>query len=584
MELIDFRVLHEGATSTVYQAFDQQFGRHVALRVVPHWPGNVAEDLTRIRRIVGRLSQRTQISLIFDAAPMPDGGAYIVSELPEGGTVGQYIAARARVDNDRVTTIAWNLGQAIASAHAEGIVHGALSPEELHFDGDGHLKIADFGVGSILQAGNAHNEHAAPELLVGDEATPAADVYALGSILYTLLEGRSPYRRTRRDLPRTVNNRKQEGQQPPRPLHGTPALIDLIMSCIDLRPEARPTAFSILQDLKPLLVSPTIDIAGRRQALVDGPVVGIPYFDDQARSADRAAAAQVIKDLQTSSVRQVSQAKLDRQRRNKRRLGVAGVAAAVLLIAGIGVLVSGGKERVVTGDNGDGSTTTSLRASLGPALSPTTGPAVTTTQVSTSTSSSTSTTVPFVFGPTTTVAFVFGPTTTVKPSLQPGLRTTSTTTTAPTRLLPPTTDRVGSTTPAPATTIPAPAAVIPVAITTTTTTTQPAPPPPTLPPAPVVVAPHVGPIGATVLSNGNASFTAPQADRCAESLWQVSGPVSFSQQNGWNSPPGGCWTASHQFDTAWGSYPTLTSGAYTVRLTLRSDGVTASNSTSFVVP
>jgi len=118
-------------------------------------------------------------------------------------------------------TIARSVIDALATAHALGITHGALHPRSVLVDGEGVVRVTDFAVGYAAMAAAAGGSEAvelrglggylAPELVLGDEPSPAADVYAIGALLFALLSGTTP--------PGTVN--------------ATPALERLVQRALD---------------------------------------------------------------------------------------------------------------------------------------------------------------------------------------------------------------------------------------------------------------------------------------------------------------------------------------------------------------
>lgn len=137
-----------------------------------------------------------------------DGKSLVV--VTEGTTGAITLAAvleRARARGGKVpgriaTAIARSIVDGVATAHGAGIVHGALHPRSVLLDREGNVRVTDFAVGNAAMSAAAAGSDAmslkglagylAPELALGDEPSPASDVYAVGSILFTMLTGETP--------------------------------------------------------------------------------------------------------------------------------------------------------------------------------------------------------------------------------------------------------------------------------------------------------------------------------------------------------------------------------------------------------
>jgi eukaryotic-like serine/threonine-protein kinase len=136
---------------------------------------------------------------VFDAGEQ-SGRPYIVMELAEGDTLADELRRRDRLPVGEARELAAQAAAGLAHAHLAGVVHRDVKPGNL-IRSNGLLKIADFGIAHAVEATRLTQTgtvvgtaaYLAPEQAAGREITPAADVYALGAVLYELLTGRPPH-------------------------------------------------------------------------------------------------------------------------------------------------------------------------------------------------------------------------------------------------------------------------------------------------------------------------------------------------------------------------------------------------------
>jgi serine/threonine-protein kinase len=156
--------------------------------------------LLREARLAARLSHPNVVS-IYDVGESVDGRPYIVMECVEGVTLAELLRERGRLPTDEAVGLAVQACRGLAHAHAAGLVHRDVKPQNLLLREDGTLKVADFGIAraaestALTQAGTVLGTAAylSPEQAAGREVTAAADVYGLGAVLYELLTGQPPY-------------------------------------------------------------------------------------------------------------------------------------------------------------------------------------------------------------------------------------------------------------------------------------------------------------------------------------------------------------------------------------------------------
>jgi eukaryotic-like serine/threonine-protein kinase len=255
------RPLGHGGMASVFAARDTGLDRAVAVKLLAE---NLAGDeelrkrFLREARLAARLSHPNVVS-VFDAGE-DDGRPYIVMELVEGET----LAERGRVPLVEARALAVQAARGLAQAHDAGLIHRDIKPGNLLVRVDGTLKIADFGIAraaettALTQAGTVLGTAAylAPEQALGEEVTPAADVYSLGAVLYELLTGRPPFEFD--SLADLAEQQRAMAITPVRELAPQVSrdLEDLVMRCLARNPAYRPSAAELVQELKPSAPEP----------------------------------------------------------------------------------------------------------------------------------------------------------------------------------------------------------------------------------------------------------------------------------------------------------------------------------------
>lgn len=257
--------LGAGSTGTVWRAQDLQLGREVALKILR---GDVAGDpafadaFARETRAAARLNHPGVVALL-DAGTDP-AGPWIAMELVDGGDLGTLVAQRGPLTPTATARIGGQVGDALAAAHALGIVHRDVKPANLLLaQRTGGVKLADLGIAHLaglpadpagMTAGSIH--HLAPEQLRGEPATPAADVYALGVTLFELVTGRRAFAG---DSAEAIARAKVAGQVPAPALvrPDIPADLDAaIRWMLAPDPFARPSAAEVAGVLNRIAAAP----------------------------------------------------------------------------------------------------------------------------------------------------------------------------------------------------------------------------------------------------------------------------------------------------------------------------------------
>jgi serine/threonine protein kinase len=195
-------VLGRGGMASVYLARDAELERPVAVKVLAEHLADQPDfhdRFLREARLAAQLSHPNVVQ-VFDVGE-EDGKPFIVMECVEGSTLADELKERGRLDPEEVVDLALQICGGLEHAHATGLVHRDIKPQNLLLRPDGAVKIADFGIARsgettrLTQIGSVLGTAAylAPEQALGEEVTASADIYSLGCVLYELLTGRTPY-------------------------------------------------------------------------------------------------------------------------------------------------------------------------------------------------------------------------------------------------------------------------------------------------------------------------------------------------------------------------------------------------------
>jgi eukaryotic-like serine/threonine-protein kinase len=335
--------LGRGGMGVVYKASHARLRRVVALKMLPG--GEFASDGYRARFLteaeaVARL-QHPNIVQIFDfgewtgttgGRPVP----YFTLEYVAGGNLNTQLNGNPQ-QPDRAAGWLLTLARAVHYAHGQGIVHRDLKPSNVLVTAEGQLKLCDFGVAKLV-TGSAHEtlggllvgtpEYMAPEQAQGQaqHAGPAADVYALGAILYAMLTGRPPFQSASM-LEALEQVRSQEPVPPRRLRPSVPRDLETIcVKCLQKDPRRRyASAAALAEDLdrflarRPILARPATlpeqawKRARRRpteamlvSAIAATAVLGLTLVLWQWRRAETTAVAEAAANARAQQARRLS--------------------------------------------------------------------------------------------------------------------------------------------------------------------------------------------------------------------------------------------------------------------------------------
>ncbi len=203
-------LLGEGGMGAVYRAVHVEIGHSVAIKVMR--PSLAAHPLLRARfeteaRATSSL-RSPYVARLYDYGVTPGSVPYLIMEELQGRTLGSFLASRGRTSLNIVSRIVTEVARGLAVAHAAGIVHRDVKPENVFLEDLGddtafphRAKLLDFGLARLLQSSGARQTgrghfvgtlgFAAPEQLLGHAITPRTDLWALGATAYAAATGQA---------------------------------------------------------------------------------------------------------------------------------------------------------------------------------------------------------------------------------------------------------------------------------------------------------------------------------------------------------------------------------------------------------
>ncbi len=250
--------LARGGMSTVYLATDQRLERDVALKVLhPH----LATDDTFLGRLGREAKAAASLAHAHVVGVLDQGNdgqtAYLVMEYIKGHTLRDVINARGPLPPRLALALIDPVVEGLGAAHAAGLIHRDVKPENVLIAEDGRIKIGDFGLARAVTTSTSTGAligtvaYLSPELVLGKQADARSDIYSAGIMLYEMLTGRQPFDG---EVPIQVAYQHVNGTVgPPSALvPGLAAEVDeLVQWCTANDPENRPVdGTALLQELR----------------------------------------------------------------------------------------------------------------------------------------------------------------------------------------------------------------------------------------------------------------------------------------------------------------------------------------------
>ena len=254
-------LLGAGGMGMVYRAVDRELQEVVAIKTLK--PEIIASDATALERFKSeiRLARKISHRNVVRTHDLGEsrGLYFITMEFVEGKSLKDLVRLRGRLPVQVMLPIAKQLCRALEVAHDAGVIHRDIKPQNMVVEGDGTLKVMDFGIARLASRTPSQGltevgmvvgtpEYMAPEQLLGEEIDARADIYSAGVVMYECLTGRSPFEA---ESPMVLIAKVlDETPVAPHALHEdiSSGLSALVMKAMARERDARPASAKVLHD------------------------------------------------------------------------------------------------------------------------------------------------------------------------------------------------------------------------------------------------------------------------------------------------------------------------------------------------
>jgi serine/threonine-protein kinase len=369
-ELIDgryqlLRQVANGGMAAIYEAVDTRLDRKVAVKIMH---SHLAQDDAYVSRFIREAKAAAALSHPNIVAVQDQGwnqngvpAVFLVMELIEGHTLREYLNERGRFEIKDAINYLTPILSALSAAHALGIVHRDVKPENIMISLEGRVKVADFGlargeiIGSTMTAESSvilgSVSYLSPEQVQRGIADSRSDVYAAGIVAYEMLIGEKPftadspiqiaYMHVNEEVPRLRSNRKEIPK----------ALDDLIARATSKNPDDRPrTASEFLDELAQIQV----DLDPKKNQMLLGLDLPVEPIREKTQKKESVRTEQFVETVAkeekietTRQLRRKEEKKKRASKRVRRNRKIALILAVAVGVAGWWSLVGPGSQVVV---------------------------------------------------------------------------------------------------------------------------------------------------------------------------------------------------------------------------------------------
>ncbi len=348
----------KGGMALVYKAQDHFLNRYVAVKVLKEELSDDKEFVTRFNteaQAAARISNPHVVS-IYDVG-FENGLYYIVMEYIEGITLKEYISEKRALNWKQAAEFAAQICEGLDAAHQQSVIHRDIKPHNIIMTADNILKVTDFGIARATSQATTTNasstigtvHYLSPEQARGGFTNERTDIYSLGVVLYEMLTGRLPFDdstavaiaikhiQEKPVLPRILNNDIPKSME------------YIVMKAMNKEQDLRYlSAASLLADLRKVIADPytelendDLEMTRKRDAISDEEIKEYERKHKSEKKDYDDYSDLVDKEMEESKLRSLDRKRAIREQKKKeRRITIAAILAAILVIVGLGFAFS----------------------------------------------------------------------------------------------------------------------------------------------------------------------------------------------------------------------------------------------------